>query len=101
MKENEYRIDNIVLNYVEGPKNGMPILLLHGNMSRWQVFSLIIPDLESNRHVFALDLRGHGKSSHLSGTYTLQNHLSDVISFIKKYNRIAGYFIWQFIRGYD
>lgn len=34
--------------------------------------------------MFALDLRGHGKSSHAPGTYTLQNHMLDVISFINE-----------------
>ncbi len=72
------------LNYVEGPKNGKPLLLVHGNMGRWQEFSPIITELASHMHVFALDLRGHGKSSHVPGTYTLQNHLQDVAAFIRE-----------------
>jgi pimeloyl-ACP methyl ester carboxylesterase len=83
MKEHKYQHNNITLNYAEGPNNGPPILLVHGNMGRWQSFTSIIPDLILNMHVFALDLRGHGKSSHAPGTYTLQNHLADVSSFIK------------------
>lgn len=84
MNELTYQHSTIALNYIEGPKNGMPLLLVHGNMSRWQAFSPIINELASNTHVFALDLRGHGKSSHATGTYTLQNHLFDVTSFIKE-----------------
>lgn len=82
MNELIYRGANVNLNYVESPNNGLPLLLLHGNTGRWQAFSPIIPQLISNRHMFALDLRGHGKSSRAPGTYTLQNHLSDVTSFI-------------------
>ena len=82
MNELIYRGAGVNLNYIEGPKNGSPLLLVHGNTGRWQSFSPIIHDLISNHHVFALDLRGHGKSSHVPGTYTLQNHLLDVTSFI-------------------
>ncbi len=84
MNELTYRGSTITLNYIEGPKNGLPLLLVHGNMSRWQAFLPIISDLSSDTHVFALDLRGHGKSSHATGTYMLQNHLHDVTSFIKE-----------------
>ncbi len=74
----------INLNYIEGPKNGSPLLLLHGNVGRWQAFTPIIPDLISKYHVFAVDFRGHGKSSHVPGSYTLENHLLDVIAFINE-----------------
>jgi pimeloyl-ACP methyl ester carboxylesterase len=84
MNELTYQGSDANLNYVEGPKNGQPLLLVHGNMGRWQAFSSIIPELASNMHVFALDLRGHGKSSHVPGTYTLQSHLLDVTAFIKE-----------------
>lgn len=84
MKELLYQTPTIKLNYFEGPNNGEPILLLHGNMGRWQSFLPIISDFESHRHIFALDLRGHGKSSHAPGTYTLQNHMMDVTAFIRE-----------------
>jgi pimeloyl-ACP methyl ester carboxylesterase len=84
MIESIYYNANIALNYIEGPKNGDPILLVHGNLSRWQAFSPIIPDLIEGMHVYALDLRGHGKSTHHPGTYTLQNHVVDIAAFIKE-----------------
>ena len=82
MIESVYRNSGINFNFIETPKNGSPLLLVHGNMGRWQAFSPIIPDLIHKHHIYALDLRGHGKSSHAAGTYTLQTHMTDVISFI-------------------
>jgi pimeloyl-ACP methyl ester carboxylesterase len=83
MTELCYNNQSVSLNYFEGPKNGSPILLIHGNMGRWQVFSHIIEELCRTRHVFAMDLRGHGKSSHVPNSYLLKTHFQDVVSFIK------------------
>jgi len=83
MTELLYDNKSVTLNYFEGPKNGTPILLLHGNMGRWQSLSPIIDKLLETRHVFALDLRGHGKSSHVPHSYLVTNHSQDVVSFIK------------------
>ena len=83
MKEQLYKTSSVTLNYMEGPNNGTPLLLVHGNMSRWQAFDPVIEELARQHHLFALDLRGHGKSSHATGTYILENHMKDVVEFIK------------------
>lgn len=72
------------LHYMEGPANGMPVLLLHGIASRWQPFQAIVPALSEKHHVFALDLRGHGLSSHTPGGYHLQDFTGDVQEFIRQ-----------------
>jgi pimeloyl-ACP methyl ester carboxylesterase len=84
MKELTYQSPLVTLNYAEGPNNGTPLLMLHGNMSRWQALSPLIPECNKNTHVYALDLRGHGKSTHVHGAYTLQDHLQDVLSFVNE-----------------
>jgi pimeloyl-ACP methyl ester carboxylesterase len=84
MTELCYNNQSVSLNYFEGPKNGAPILLLHGNMGRWQVFHPLIEELSKTRHVFAMDLRGHGKSSHIPNSYLLKTHVQDVVSFIRE-----------------
>lgn len=99
MNELTYHGSVIDLNYIEGPKNGLPLLLVHGNFGRWQSFLPIIHDLTSHMHVFALDLRGHGKSSRAPGTYVLQNHLLDVISFIKEQIRSPVYLFGMSLGG--
>lgn len=60
--EESFDTDEIVLNYVEGPDAGPPLLLLHGTANRWQAFQHLIPPLSARWHVYALDQRGHGRS---------------------------------------
>ncbi|SRR5579883_1025605 len=82
---NEYifRSQSVGLNYIEGPNNGSDILLLHGGCGRWQSFLPIISDLITNLHVYAIDFRGHGKSTRAI-SYNLQDYVQDTSSFIKE-----------------
>ena len=71
-----------LLSYVQGPSNGPPILLLHGAASRWQPFQSILPALAEKHQVFALDLRGHGRSSHTPEAYHIDDFSGDIQQFI-------------------
>lgn len=81
MKEQIYH-GPINLNYIEGPTHGAEILLLHGGSNRWQSFLPILPDLMTNFHIYAIDMRGHGKSER-ANSYTMRDHADDLVSFIK------------------
>jgi pimeloyl-ACP methyl ester carboxylesterase len=67
---------------VEGPASGASVILIHGVGSRWQPFGPILPALAEKHHVYALDLRGHGCSSHTPGAYHLDDFTRDVQQFI-------------------
>ena len=84
MMERKFNTGSLTLNYIEVEGNGTPMLLLHGGSSRWQTFSEIIPDLEKHTHVYALDLRGHGKSDR-GDDYHIQSYVNDVVTFIEKH----------------
>ena len=71
-----------VLSYIVGPPNGLPLILIHGIASRWQPFQSLLPGLAEKYHVFALDLRGHGRSSHTPGAYRLEDYTRDIHQFI-------------------
>lgn len=73
-----------VINYVEGPKNGPAILLLHGQMVDWKDYRTIFPELVKKYHVFALDYYGHGKSSKNPDLYNIESIGSDIASFIQE-----------------
>ena len=84
MKEQKINTGKLHLNYIETTGDGTPLLLLHGGSSRWQTFSSIISDLDKVAHVYALDLRGHGKSDR-GNDYKIQSYVEDVVMFIEKH----------------
>jgi pimeloyl-ACP methyl ester carboxylesterase len=83
MEEKTYDTGSVPLNYAEGNNRGDSLLLLHGGSSRWQSFENIIPDLSSSWHIYALDLRGHGKSGRVYHGYNIEHYMKDVVSFIQ------------------
>jgi pimeloyl-ACP methyl ester carboxylesterase len=60
------------------------LLLIHGGGNRWQCFLPLLPALTQRRHVYALDLRGHGKSGRVPRSYRPENYVGDVTAFIRR-----------------
>lgn len=52
-------------HYAEGPDNGPPLLLIHGQGSQWDDYAKVLPTLINTHHVFAIDVYGHGRSARL------------------------------------
>lgn len=69
--------------YYEGPNNGIPILMIHGQMVSKEDYAKVLPDLSKEFHVFAVDCYGHGKSSKNPETYNAISIRDDLISFIE------------------
>jgi pimeloyl-ACP methyl ester carboxylesterase len=82
--EKRFDTGEVVLNYAEGPNNGPPILLIHGITSNWRTFLPIMPYLTMRYHVYAIDLRGHGKSGRTPSHYTLRDYEKDIKQFIEQ-----------------
>lgn len=56
--------------YAEGPDNGDPLVLIHGQGSQWRDHAKVLPELAESHHVFAVDVHGHGGSARLpTGEY--------------------------------
>jgi len=72
------------LNYAEGPAHGPPLVLLHGLGRRWQVFMPVIPALSLRWHIFAPDLRGHGKSSRVARGYHGPQYAEDIACLLRE-----------------
>lgn len=83
LTEKLFAIGEFSMNYAEGPQNGPPLVLLHGATLWWHDFEPIIPPLMQSWHVYACDMRGHGKSSRTSGKYRAEDFVSDVIAFVQ------------------
>ncbi len=82
--EKQFDTGEVVLNYVEGPDNGVPFLLIPGQMESWQGYKLVMPELAKRFHVFSVDLRGHGKSSRTPGHYSYNICGNDLKLFLEK-----------------
>jgi pimeloyl-ACP methyl ester carboxylesterase len=82
--EHSFDSGGVRLNYAEGPANGAPLVLLHGLGRRWQVFLPVIPALSLRWHIFAPDLRGHGKSSHVARGYHGPQFSGDIAGFLRE-----------------
>lgn len=82
--EQTFDAGEVRLNYAEGPANGPPLVLLHGLGRRWQVFMPVIPALSLRWHIFAPDLRGHGKSGRVARGYRSTQYSEDVTRFLRE-----------------
>lgn len=82
MNESRFKTQLLTLNYAEGPDNGPTILMLHGGGGQWLSLMPIIPELSMYLHVYAIDLRGHGKSEH-GLSYRVEDYVVDALAFIK------------------
>jgi pimeloyl-ACP methyl ester carboxylesterase len=82
--EKQFDTGEVVLNYVEGPDNGPPLLLIPGQMESWQGYKLVMPDLAERFHGFSVDLRGHGKSTRTPGSYSYNICGEDLKLFIQE-----------------
>ncbi len=76
--------DGTVLNYGEGPDNGPPLLLIHGQMTRWEDYVNVLPQLSKRFHIFAVDCHGHGGSSKDPAKYSARAMGSDFIWFMEQ-----------------
>jgi pimeloyl-ACP methyl ester carboxylesterase len=83
-QEHSFTIEDATLNYVVGPDNGLPLLLIPGQMESWQGYKCVLPELSKRFHVFVPDLRGHGKSTWTPGRYSYNVCGDDLKHFIQK-----------------
>jgi pimeloyl-ACP methyl ester carboxylesterase len=82
-KELQFSTGEVALNYVVGPDNGLPLLLIPGQMESWQGYKCVLPELSKKFHIFVPDLRGHGKSTRTPGHYSYNICGSDLKLFIQ------------------
>lgn len=84
LKEKTFNTGIVKINFVEVPSVGPPLMLLHGGGDRWQNFLPLLPYLTLKSHIYALDLRGHGKSGRVPGQYRPEHYVSDIVAFLDR-----------------
>ncbi len=64
-------LDNgeVKLHYLFGPNNGRPLVLIPGQGLSLESYQRVLVPLSKEFQVFAVDVRGHGKSSWTTGNY--------------------------------
>ncbi len=83
-RELQFHSGEININYVVGPDNGVPLVLIPGQGGDWTTYEKVLPLLSENYHVFAIDVRGHGKSDWTTGDYTFTSIGRDMIAFLEE-----------------
>jgi pimeloyl-ACP methyl ester carboxylesterase len=82
-EERQVDLGEIVMNYVQtGSPDKPALLLIPGQTESWWGYEAAMPVLAKDFHVFAIDLRGQGRSSWTPGRYTLDNMGNDLVRFI-------------------
>jgi non-heme chloroperoxidase len=66
----------------QGPRDGVPVVLVHGVADSWRSFEPLLGCLPEGLHAFALTLRGHGDSSRPGAGYRLEDFSADVGMFM-------------------
>lgn len=84
LTEHTFDTGAVTVNYAEGGSGGRPLVLLHGGSARWQSSLPIIPELSQRWHLYAPDLRGHGKSGRAPGCYRLEDYVADIAAFLQQ-----------------
>ena len=83
-QEATFDTGKVGLNYAESPAAGPPLVMLHGGSGRWQLYSDMLAKLAERCHVYAPDLRGHGKSGWVPWGYTIRDYVEDIGAFLRE-----------------
>lgn len=83
LDEGTFATGSVDLHYVAATEVGPPLLFLHGTSSHWQSFLPVMPAFAPRWQLYALDLRGHGRSGRAPGTYRAIDCAADVVAFLR------------------
>lgn len=76
-----------IINYGEVENDKPTLLLIHGQMGSWEDYALVMPELSEKWHIYAIDVYGHGESTHDESLYYIDVNGDDIIWFI---NNVIG-----------
>ncbi len=82
-EERRFDAGEVELNVAVGPEAGPPLVLIPGQTMPWQSYARVLPALARRFHVFAVDIRGHGRSTHTPGHYTFDSISGDVAALLE------------------
>jgi pimeloyl-ACP methyl ester carboxylesterase len=81
--ENLVDLGEVQMNYATlGDASSPALLLIPGQTESWWGYESALPRLAEHFQVFAVDLRGQGRSTRTPGRYTLDNMGNDLVRFM-------------------
>lgn len=84
-EEKDFHTGEVILNYVVGPpSNNQPLVFIHGQSATWEEYTFIMPILSKSFRIYAISLRGHGRSSWTPGQYTFNQLGKDLSTFLRE-----------------
>jgi pimeloyl-ACP methyl ester carboxylesterase len=84
-EEKFFDTGTVKLNYLDdGSASAEPLVMLHGGAWRWQEYLPLIPTLSQRWHIYAMDLRGNGRSGWVAERYRLEDFTEDTVAFTKQ-----------------
>jgi len=86
-QESIFDAGKVKINYLDyDSSSDEPMIMLHGGAWCWQEYLTLIPSLSQKRHVYALDLRGNGRSGWTAEHYRLKDFTDDNVEFVRRLN---------------
>ncbi|MFW9893629.1 MAG: alpha/beta fold hydrolase [Candidatus Thorarchaeota archaeon] len=82
-EEKKFDTGELEINYVVGSGNGPALILIPGQGADWTNYKKVLSPLSEKYHVYAVDVRGHGKSDWATGDYTFTSIGRDMTAFIE------------------
>jgi pimeloyl-ACP methyl ester carboxylesterase len=87
LSDSYFDTGEVRLHVMEGPRNGPPLVLLHGATGRGQDWQPILPQLLPRWHVYLVDMRGHGlsdRSPNGQAGYHISAFVRDTVALLQK-----------------
>jgi pimeloyl-ACP methyl ester carboxylesterase len=87
------------LNYAEGGGGDRPVVVIHGATMRWQHMEVVFADLADTAHIYACDLRGHGRSDWADSGYRVGDYVDDVVAFVRAVSKAGSVLVGYSLGG--
>ncbi len=105
-----YNVDSNTELYYTDQGQGQPVIFIHGLWTSSQVFHRQSPFFSKRYRTIMLDLRGHGRSTHVQSGHTVANYSQDVhalMHYLKVSNAVlvghsmGALIIWEYLKQFD
>lgn len=103
------KLENNVKLYYEALGEGTPVIFVHGVWMSGKFFQKQLPYFRQNYRAIALDLRCHGKSSHVHSGHTITGYAGDLHKFIQTFNlkdivlvgwSMGAFVVWEYMKQF-